>query len=117
MGADEFHTHLYHMGTVIPGSSIEVKVIGAPGTSPVMLALGSGIQDPPQSTPYGDLYLNFPPVRTFNLGGVPADGVLVYPGTVPPTWLPGSQYPFQALVGPMGNPNSVLTNLMVLTVE
>jgi hypothetical protein len=117
MGSDEFHTHLYYMGTVTPGSPIEVKVIGDPGSSPITLALGSGVQDPPQSTPYGDLYLILPPVRTFNLGGIPSNGVRVIPTTVPPSWQAGDQFPFQALVGPLSNPNSVLSNLMTLTVE
>ena len=30
MGADEFYYHLYSMGDVIPGGSIEMKVIGSP---------------------------------------------------------------------------------------
>jgi len=116
MGADEFHPHLYYVGDVIPNSPTEVKVIGDPGTTPVTLALGSGIQDPPQSTPYGDLYLLLPPVRTFNLGAIPSNGILTYPGTVPPSWQSGDEYPFQALLGLLA-PSSVLTNLMVLTVE
>jgi hypothetical protein len=116
MGVDEFHAHLYHMGAVTPGSPIEVKVIGDPGVTPVTLALGSGIQDPPQSTPYGDLYLILPPIRTFNLGAIPSTGLLVYPGTVPTSWQAGDEYPFQALLGPLA-PGSVLSNLLTLTVE
>ncbi len=116
MGADEFHTHLYHIGTVTPGSPIQVKVVGDPGVTPVTLALGSGVQDPPQSTQFGDLYLILPPVRTFNLGGVPANGVCVMSATVPTSWQSGDQYPFQALVGPLA-PGSALSNLMVLEVE
>jgi len=116
MGADEFYYHLYHAGDVIPGAFIDVKVIGAPGMTPVTLALGSDIQDPPQSTPYGNLYLVLPPVKTFNLGGIPSTGVLFVPATVPTTWQTGEEYFFQALVGPKA-PGSVLTNLMVLRVE
>jgi len=116
MGADEFHTHLYHIGAVIPGSPIEVKVVGTPGLPPVTLALGSGIQDPPQSTPYGDLYLVLPPVKTFNLGAIPSTGVSVVPATVPTNWQAGDQYFLQALVGPLA-PGSALSNLMVFTVE
>jgi hypothetical protein len=84
--------------------------------TPVTLALGSGVQDPPQATPYGDLYLTLPPVKTFNLGGVPSNGICVMPGTVPSNWQTGEEYFFQALVGPK-SPGSVLTNLMILTVE
>jgi hypothetical protein len=116
MGADEFHTHLYHTGDVIPGSPIEVKMVGDPGMTPVTLALGSGVQDPPQSTPLGDLYLILPPAKTFNLGTIPSTGVLVMSAVVPATWQSGQSFPFQALLGPMA-PGSVLTNLMVLTVK
>jgi hypothetical protein len=116
MGADEFHTHLYHIGTVTPGSPIEVKVVGDPGIAPVTLAIGSGIQDPPQPTPYGNLYLLLPTLWRGNLGSIPSNGVLVYPGTVPTSWQAGDEYPFQALVGPLA-PGSVLSNLIVLTVE
>jgi hypothetical protein len=116
MGADEFHTHLYHIGAVIPGSAIEVKVAGDPGMSPLTLILGSGIQDPPQSTPYGDLYLILPPVKTYKLGSIPSHGVRVVPATVPTNWQSGESYPFQVLVGPQA-PGSVLTNLLILTVE
>ena len=77
MGADEFHPHLYHMGTVTPGGKIQVKVVGNPGVAPVTLALGKGIQDPPQSTPYGNLYLVLPPLQKFNLGSIPSTGVVL----------------------------------------
>jgi len=116
MGADEYHTHLYHTGTVTPGSPIEVRVVGDPGSAPVTLALGSGIQDPPKTTPYGDLYLMLPLMWQRNLGTIPSNGVLVFPGTVPTSWQAGEEYPFQALLGPLV-PGSVLTNLMVLAVE
>jgi parallel beta-helix repeat protein len=117
IGADEFYFHLYHTGSVSPGGPVTINVVGSPGTSPVTLALGSGIQDPPQSTPYGDLYLVLPPLRTFNLGVIPSNGVRAVPATVPSSWLPGEQHPFQALAGPLGSPDTVLTNLLVLTVE
>jgi len=115
LGADEFHTHLYHRGDVVPGGAIEVKVVGTPAL-PVTLALGSGVQDPPLSTQYGDLCL-LPPYMQFGLGNIPSSGVLTVPGTVPGSWQTGEQYPFQALVGPLGNPSSELTNLMLLRVD
>ncbi len=37
--------------------------------------------------------------------------------TIPSYWQSGENRPFQALIGPLGNPNSLLTNLMVLAVE
>ncbi len=116
MGADEFHHHLYHVGSVVPGGSIDIRVVGGP-MMPVLLGMGSGIQDPPQSTQYGDLYLQLPLAGHWPLGNIPGNGVLVFPATVPASWIPGEQYPFQALVGPLGNPGSVLSNMIVLTVD
>jgi hypothetical protein len=115
MGSDEFYYHLYHRDDVIPGSSIEICVVGEPNDS-VLLGTGVGIQDPPLSTQYGDLYI-WPLAGQWNLPAIPGTGVLAYPATVPLSWNPGDEYPLQALVGPLGDPNSVLTNLMLLTVE
>jgi len=113
--ADEFYAHLYSLEEVTPGSPFDLKVVGTPST-PVVLALGSGINDPPLTTTYGDLYLVFPIMR-FNIGTIPPDGVLVYTTTAPGFWNPGEEKPLQALVGRQGDPYSVFTNLMVLTVE
>jgi len=111
MGADEFHLHLYSIGDVIPGSPIAVKVVGTPGTTPLTLGLGSGIQDPPQSTPFGDLYLQPPILMRLQMPAINSDGLSILSGTVPGSWLPGEQYPIQALVG------TELTNLWVVIVE
>ena len=110
MGADEFHVHLYAIGDIVPGVSVDVKVVGAPGTTPVTLGLGSGIKDPPQSTIYGLLYLE-PPIYRLSLGTIPSNGILTWSTVVPNDWNSGEQYPLQALVGVK------LSNLMVLTVE
>jgi hypothetical protein len=115
MGADEFYTHLYHLGSVVPGKLFGIRVAGFP-TAPVVLGLGAGIKDPPQVTPYGDLYLDFP-IKQFKIGAIPASGILAYNAKVPAIWSPGDEKPLQALVGPFGNPNSELTNLHVLVVE
>lgn len=116
MGADEYYYHLYHTGEVIPGSPIDVKVVGYP-TAPVVLYLGSGIADPPYSTQHGDFWLNWPPLWQGNIGTVPGDGIKVLSTTVPTGWISGSEHPLQALVGPWGGANASLTNPMVLTVE
>ncbi len=114
IGADEFHSHLYYTGDSMPGSDVEFKVIGPPGTSAVTLCLGSGIQDPPWPTQYGDLHL-LPPILTrLPLGPIPTEGVLVYPATIPDSFVLGEHYPFQALIGPQA-PGSHLTNLLDLT--
>jgi len=116
MGADEYARLLYHRGDVAPGAPIVIRVVGTPGLA-VLLALGAGMQDPPQPTPYGDLYLTLPLLSQFPLGTLPAGGVLTVPANVPPQWQAGEERPFQALVGTMGNPASRLTNLMILEVQ
>jgi len=116
MGADEFYAHLYVKGDLIPGGNVVVGVIGTPGISPVTLAFGSGIQDPPQVTPFGDLYLTMPALWTKILGGIPASGALLVPGTLPSSWQSGATYPFQALLGPQTS-GGMLTNLMILTLD
>lgn len=55
--------------------------------------------------------------RIIELLSIPSKGVRIVPATVPTSWQPGDEHPFQALVGPLGNPNSVLSNPKVLTVE
>jgi len=115
MGADEFHTHLYYTDGYLPERHIDIKVVGLPGTSAVTLALSSDVRDPPLVTPYGDFYLQPPLTAKVPLGPIPAEGVLVRSGTYPDSWVPGSKYHFQALVGPAA-PGSELTNLMTLTV-
>jgi len=117
MGADELFYHLYHRGDVVPGGSADIRVVGIPGLYPVVLGLGSGVQDPPLSTLYGDFYLELPLAGQWNLGTIPSSGVLIVPVTIPTSWSAGQEYPFQALVGPWGGNSTWLTNLMVLTVE
>ena len=116
MGADEYYYHLYHMGDIIPGSPIDLKVVGYP-TAPVTLYLGSGIADPPYSTQHGDFWLNWPPVWQGAIGNVPSDGLLVFPVTVPTAWTTGEEHPLQALVGPWGGSFTQLTNLEVLATD
>jgi len=116
MGADEFYLHLYATGIVKPGKAITIKVISIPYTPEVTLFLGSGVQSEPQSTPYGDLFLIYPPSAQLPLGDVPANGVITYHGVIPWSWVAGETYPLQALAGSLGN-GAILTNLLVLTVE
>jgi parallel beta-helix repeat protein len=116
MGADEFYYHLYRIGDVVPGSSIDIKVVGTPGLA-ALLALGKGIQNPPQSTPHGDLWLTLPLAKSWQLGTIPGTGVSKMQATVPSGWSVGSEHPFQALVGPWGGGSTRLTNAMVLTVD
>lgn len=116
MGADEFHPHLYAAGKVIPGNTISLRVVGTPGMS-VMLGLGAGVREPPQSTPHGDLYLTLPLLASWPLGDLSQDGLLIIEPSVPSGWSSGSEHPFQVLLGPWGGGSSKLTNLLVLRVE
>ena len=116
VGFDEFHYHLYKTGAVVPGSGLVIKIVGQPG-KPALLAMGNGIQDPPQSTSHGDLWLTLPLAQSWQLGKIPGRGVRSFPATVPSSWVVGSQHPFQGLVGPWGGSDSNLTNLMLLTTE
>jgi hypothetical protein len=108
VGADEFHRHLYLRGDFTVGGSIEVKVLGLPGSPYVGLWLGFDALEIPISTPLGDWYL-LPPVVFLSLGGISGEGALVLPGTVP---MPVELYFLAAL----GQP-PVLTNLATLRVD
>jgi hypothetical protein len=116
IGADEFYYHLYSIGDVLPGAPIDIKVVGAPGF-PALLALGTGIQDPPQATPHGDLWLTMPLAKSWRLGAIPNTGILTMPTIVPSGWPSGSTHPFQALVGRWGGGATRLTNMLLLEVE
>jgi len=117
MGADEFHTHLYSMGYVVPGQNVQVRIIGLPGATRVFLMLGKDVLDPPSSTNMGLLYLNPSTARWIDLGAMPAEGIINYSFAVPWAWSSGEEYPFQSLVGAIIEPHAMLTNLMMLEVE
>ena len=115
IGADEFWHHLYHVGNVIPGNTLSVRVVGWPNGCTKLL-MGSGIKTPPQPTTWGDFYLESP-VSLFYLGIVPTNGILVKNMSIPLNWSQGELYPFQAFIGSPQWPSSKLTNLMVVVVE
>jgi len=115
MGADEFYPHLYSRGDVVPGQSVTFHVVGEPGQS-VKVALGAGVLDPPYPTPYGNLFI-WPIIASWPIGTVPGSGIRILPATVPTGWNSGEEYPFQAQVGIWGNPDTLLSNLLTLTVE
>ena len=116
MGADEFHAHLYHIGDIVPGSLVDLKVTGEPAL-PVVLAVSSAPADPPLPTKHGDLCVAWPPLFSRPIGSVPGSGILVFPVGVPTGWSSGERYYLQALVGTWGVPGALLTNLEILTVE
>jgi len=115
MGADEFYPHLYCRGDVLPGETVNFHVVGEPAQT-VKVALGAEVVDPPIPTPHGDLFI-WPIIASWPVGKIPGSGIRILPATVPLGWSPGEEYPFQAQVGVWGNPDTVLTNLLVLDVE
>jgi len=115
IGADEFHPHLYYRRGYLDNREIDVVVVASPGTPSVTLAGSLQVQDPPLTTPFGDLHLQPPFFLAAPLGPVPANGILAITTTYPGSWVAGDRFYFQALVGPAA-PGSVLSNLMTLTV-
>jgi hypothetical protein len=113
IGADEFYTHLYCTGDITIGGSMEGKLVGLPGTSPVVLFFGIGVLDPPMMTAWGSFYLQ-PPWFLLPLIPIPGNGILVLPATIPTTPPAPYDLPMQALIGLA--PDS-LTNLWVLEVR
>lgn len=110
MGADEFYTHLYYTGIPSPGGTVTVKLIGLPGSSPVILYIGSGVLEEPILTDHGYWYLKLPLVGEITLPLIPGNGVESFPYDLPMTPGPYS-LPMQALIGDQ------LTNLCVIYVE
>lgn len=113
LGADEFHTHLYHMGDATPGGSLVLKFVDTPNTSPVFLWLGSGVLTHPIILPpYGEWYLQFPILLQAPLGSIPGpDGVLALSAVIPPDIPVPLDLPLQAGIG------MKLTNLCELKIR
>ena len=102
MGADEFYNHLYVTGDKTPGGSIQGKFVGLPGTSPVGLFIGSGVRPSPKITMWGEFHLLAPWVLIpllFPPSGLPSDGILVIPATLPGSTPAPYDVPLQALIG------------------
>jgi len=116
IGADEFFCHLYFMGDPLPGNTVNVRVAAIPGQD-VTLYRGNDLLHNPHWTGHGYLYITWPAAASWSLGRIPQRGVLRQNITLPPSWVPGDSYHFQAQVGQWGNTYSWLTNLMTLTVE
>ncbi|MFH1999551.1 MAG: right-handed parallel beta-helix repeat-containing protein [Planctomycetota bacterium] len=109
MGADEFHPHLYVVGDVNPGSEVECKFIGHPGSVPAGLFIGSGLLFPYVEHTWGSFYMEAP-WYFFPLVPIPAEGVLVMPAVVPSTPVAPYHIFLQALI------NMELSNYFVLEV-
>lgn len=107
---------LYCCGNIVPGDSVEIRILGPPNSSQTIVALGSGIASPPIPTQYGYLYLETPLVAVFFPGPLSADGFLGRHCVAPTWWRTGEEYPFQGL-GYLPPQGAAMTNLMLLTVE
>jgi len=116
MGADEYWYHLYHTNKIVPGGTIELRIVGWP-TAAVTVALSDSLLNTPVSTQHGDLYLTWPPLESGYVGVIPGNGVLTVSFPVPSEWSLGDRYYLQALVGPWGGPWTRLTNADTLLVE
>jgi len=101
MGADEFATHLYHIGNPTPGGNINLIFVGVPNTTPVILWLGSGVMDPPMGLPpYGDWHLQFPILMEANFSAIPGpSGVLIFSANIPANLPTPLDLPLQAAIG------------------
>lgn len=110
MGADEFYTHLYCIGDPAHRKTVEVKVTDLPGTTPVVLWVGSGVIDPPHATIWGDWHLELPVLSTLILGTIPSSGVEVLTVFIPQGF-PQKDVPFQVMSG------TNLTNLCILPLQ
>lgn len=111
IGADEFHTHLYHVGESTAGQTVELKVTALPTTSPVGIWFSGGLLVDPLPSKWGDWYLEMPVLGPMLLGAVPApEGVAVLPIEVPHLPEPTSVY-MQAMAG------EVLTNWHRVDIE
>ena len=95
IGADEYFRHFYITGDMVPGGTIQAKLIGWPGTS-CGLYIGAGVLPNPIPCPYGDWYLMFP-LTFIGLGSVPGNGLIKVPTTIPA--VPPAPYavPMQAM--------------------
>lgn len=117
MGADEYYRHLYYTGTAVPGGPIKLKIVGEPFTSPVKIGIGLGIQDPPQSTPHGYIYLENI-IYLWDLGTIPANGIFSLGATIPNSSQPGDKYFLQAaVIDSQSSPQLQTTNPLVIEVE
>jgi hypothetical protein len=114
MGADEFHNHLYCLGTFTPGGSMEGKFVGLPGSVPVDLFFASNTATPPLHTSWGPFYLETPWFMISIPAAIPATGILEIPAVIPASIPAPYDICLQALIG--NEPNS-LTNLYVLEVR
>jgi len=103
IGADEFHEHLYCTGDITAEGFIEIKVIGKPCKSPVLLWVGSEILQKPLHTRFGDWMLGLPTKSSIVLGAIPKTGLLKIKRRIPKNF-PKMKIPIQALI------NRKLTN-------
>lgn len=109
MGADEYHRHLYTAGTLAVGSVMQLRMIGFPNESVVLLLAASLASNPVPAPPYGSLLLTLPllPGTPILLSTIGAEGTLSVPAVIRPS-LAGTSIAVQCVIGPE------LTNALLL---
>ena len=116
IGADEYHSHVYHLGRTVPGKPKTIRIVGSPG-APARLGVSSQLLDTPVHTNHGDFWLKMPLLESLDLGVFPSTGILSFTKEISQSTDPGTCYALQVLVGPAGNPDSILTNPLLLRVN
>jgi predicted outer membrane repeat protein len=116
IGADEYHPHIYLVGSAVPGTALEVRIVGSPKQL-VEFFLGSCLRDPPAVTLHGLFYIELPYLWQGPVGTVPSSGILRFKAVVPGTWSPGETYFLQALVGRWNTAGALFSNLLPLPIE
>jgi len=96
IGPDEFYPHLYFTGDAISGGYLQIKAIGLPWSSPLILFFGSDLLESPMNTIFGDWYLQAP-IVPIDLDLVPMNSIKIIEGNIPQE--PCSRYYLQALIG------------------
>lgn len=114
MGADEFHTHYYCTGDFTLGGEVQGKFVGIPGTTPIGICFGSGLVELPQTTPWGEFYLDSPWTVLWLDMVIDPDGVLIVREKIPLNSSAPCTVFMQAIIGL--NPDS-LTNPFIMDVR
>lgn len=101
VGADERYPHLYYVGSFEAGSTSYLRVIGEPGSLPVIYFVSLTLAPAPIPTAFGPFVLGFPlALPPLDLGMTDAGGVLDLPIIVPAGLPAGLTIHSQAYVGP-----------------
>lgn len=114
MGADEFDRQLYAVPDyrILPffytGGTGTIRMVGQPGWQ-CFLYMGTGVFNPPITTPFGNVYLQNPQLLLSSIIPSPS-GIVDWPRTVPLSPPGPYELPMQALAA------NLVTNLLIIEV-